>query len=926
MNRTVLFILSILSTLISQAQEIETYTVSGNFLNVSFYEFVETVESQTGLHFYYQEELTDSLHLNFGGINIRVKKILDEFLVPLGINYAYKNGNVFLFSANKIAKKLTFIVSSDNSNNPKSDPTIIKTDMEKRYLQGISDVSYDTLEVGNRYKAFANQNASVLGKITDAKTNAPIIGSTLYITEVESGFVSNMDGFFNFKIAPGHYTGIINYINKKEKILKLSIYSDGIFSIELDDKIIPIKELTVIRNRFDRKASMNMGFEHLETDILKKMPVLLGEQDLLKAVQMLPGVLSGGEGSSGFYVRGSNADQNLIYFNKVPIYNTSHLFGFFSSFNSNTVSDLNLYKSNIPAKFGGRLASVLDINAKKGNREHFNLKGGISPITGNVLFEGPIQKNKGSFVLGVRSSYSDYLLSRLEAPSYNKSSANFHDMTFSANYDFGKNNAISIFSYYSSDDFSLADINDYHYNNNGHSLIWKREFSSTLNGELSYVNSRYKYKASNSSIISRAYSQEYQLSHDEIKASINSYKFQNHSIKTGCDAILYQLNRGTIKPHSTQSLIPETPLGREKGIEAAFYISDQIEINTWLNANVGLRYSYFANLGPIIVNNYIPNTQKSPQNIESISQYENNQLSKSYTHPELRLALNAALTNLSSVKLAFNQMTQYIFMMSNTLAISPTDQWKLSDKNLRPQRSNQISLGYYKDFLYPTINTSVEVYGKRIMDIAEYKDGADLIYNPHLEQDVLQGTQDTYGVEFMLEKLKGQLSGWLSYAYSRSLITVQGKEVWDQINNGMQYPSNIDRPHAFNLASTLKLNRRLSLATNVVYTTGRPITLPKSVFYIDNNPYIDYSDRNEYRIPDYFRIDASLNIEGSLKRNKLWHSWWSLGVYNMTGRKNAYSVYFKQQEGQLQAYKLSVIGVPVFTVTWNFKLGNYAND
>jgi hypothetical protein len=671
---------------------------------------------------------------------------------------------------------------------------------------------------------------------------------------------------------------------------------------------------------------MQMGFEHIATKTMKEIPVALGERDLLKVATLLPGVQTAGEGSAGIIVRGGTADQNLFYLNKIPVYNTSHIFGFFTAFSPDVVSDFTLYKSNIPASYGGRASSIFDISTRQGNKKKLFGQGGISPVTGHFELEGPVFRDKSSFVISARSTYSDWLLSKMRDVNLKKSNTNFYDFTAGLNSELNNENLLKLFGYASSDRFTLSTTDDYNYANNGGSVSWKHLFSSSLTSDFSAVFSQYWFSHNDKKNVSEAYTHKYVLNHSEFKADFNYLTAANHKIQFGAGTIFYDLDRGDILPYGEESTRITVKLGKEKGIESAVYVSDDFPVSPKLAVQGGLRYSFYGLLGPFEINEYNPGKTKNPENMTGTRFFDRNKFVKTYSGPEFRVAMNYKLGSEKSLKASYNRIRQYIFMLSNTMAISPDDQWKLSDYYLKPPVCDQISLGYYHDISEKGLSSSIEIYQKWVNDIVEYKDGISFISGERTEMQLLQGTQNSYGVELMIKKNTGKLTGWLSYCYSKSSILVNSNIPEDRISSGKRYPSNYDRPNSLNLVTNMRYSRRFSFSANLVYSTGRPITYPVAVYKYENKYLLYYSGRNQYRVPDYFRMDCSINMEGNLLAKKSVHSSWMLNVYNLTGRKNAYSVYFESKEGRIQGYKLSVFAQPIITLSWNFKFGNYASE
>lgn len=587
------------------------------------------------------------------------------------------------------------------------------------------------------------------------------------------------------------------------------------------------------------------------------------------------------------------------------------------------IRDFSIYKGNVPVNYGGRLSSVFNILTRKGNNKAFTAHAGISPVSANATVEGPIRRDHSSFLISGRSSYSDWILNRMEDPQIRDSEAFFYDFAGSVNLQPNENNAVNVFYYQSYDQFRYSTLSDYEYANRGGSLSWEKHISPALSSKVTGTSSIYKFANTDQSEISRAYTHEYMLNHNELLTEFQWIPSLKHRIDFGGSLIYYRLDRGTVEPYGAASIRNQVDLGFEQALEGGIFLSDNIDITNWLTLYAGARYSLYSMLGPKTVMLYEKGKPKSENSLIDSLEFGDFESLNFHSGPEFRMAVNMKGGPNTSFKLSFNQMRQYLFMLSNTVTISPTDQWKLSDYHIDPQSSYQATGGVYHIFPRLGLSSSVELYYKYSKDIVEYKDGADFITSPLTETVVLQGLQKAYGIELMLQKTSGRLDGWISYTHSRSEMLVQGDNEFESINNGDPYPSNFDRPHVLNVVANYNINRRFSVSSNLVYMSGRPVTYPTSLYYINNVAYIDYYARNQFRIPDYFRIDLSLNIEGNLKADKLMHSSWSLNVYNLLGRNNPQSIYFVPQEYFIKGYSFSVIGVPVFTISWNVKLGNY---
>jgi hypothetical protein len=906
-------------------QHSDSAVVSGNFINTPFEDVVEAIEKNTVLKFFYLHDWVKNITITFSGTNIQIAHVLNDQLKNTNLAFFIDDNYVYIFPKDGILlEPPEYIVSQVRAE--ERDTLNGLTETERKYFEGSKKALIEILEIGDKHKANKGVKCIISGKIIDQSNEEPLIGATVFIEELKAGAVTDIDGRFKIILPPGKFKAVINYMSMKQQEYYLQVYSSGQINIEMRKELIEIDEITISANRNDNIRGIHMGYERISAKTIKEIPVVFGEKDILKVAQMLPGVLNVGEGSSGFNVRGSSSDQNMFYFNKVPVYNTSHLFGFFTSFNPDVINDFTLYKSNIPASYGGRLASVFNITTRQGSKKKFFGQGGISPITGHFSLEIPAIRDKVSIVVSGRSSYSDWILNKIKDPDIRKSSAFFYDGTFSVNAEINDKNMFKAFGYISRDRFSLSSINDYNYSNTGSSLVWKHLFSSSVTVDAALLYSGYTFENVNKTNLSTAYIQNYDLDHFEFRTDFSLINKADHKIEFGTSGIFYNLNRGDISPYGEESKRTPVNLGKETALECAFYVSDEFTIFKNLTVLSGLRYSLFNQYGPAVINKYYSKKLRTTANIKETQSYKKGDLIKSYSGPEYRVAFNYILSSNNSLKMSYNRMYQYVFMLSNTIAISPDDKWKICDYHISPPVADQISVGYYRNFANGSIKANIELYHKWINNQVEYKDGTDFTSPDPIETQVLQGKQRVNGIEMMFSKNVGKTTGWLSYCFSRSLIKVDGGEEALQINYGVEYPSNYDRPNSLNLVLNHKVNRRVSLSTNFVYATGRPVTYPVSVYYSEGQEMLLFSKRNEYRIPDYTRLDLSVKLEGSLFKKKVIHSYWTLNLYNALGRKNAYSVYYSAQNGKVTGHKLSIFGVPLLTISWNYKFGNYLND
>ena len=903
--------------------------ISGDFNDLPFEEFTRVVEEQVPVRFFYRKEWTGDLRISASGEKMELYKILSDHLSRKNLYYFFSDDQrIFITRDNPLITVLPDYAGIHEATGQSDDSMAARqlTEAEMLYIEGRRKSTMKTIYIGNSSDQINGQGAVINGNIKDTETGEALVGATIFVQELSRGFITDINGYFTISIPRGSYTFRFNCLGMQELQYKIEVLSSGGIDIEMSKRLYPIDEITVKSTEYHNVRGMQMGFTQISIKNIKEIPVVLGEKDVLKVVQMLPGVQTTGEGSAGINVRGSAADQNMFFLNTIPVYNTSHLFGFFSAFNPDIIRDFSFYKSNLPTKYGGRLASVIDISSRQGNNKNFTARGGISPITAKVAVEGPIVKDKSSYILSVRSSYSDWILKRMEDPDLRNSNAQFYDLAAGINTKLNDRNLIKVFGYYSNDRFRLASTEEYKYSNAGASLDWWHQVSSILSANTSFAMTRYQFDHQNNSLHLEAYQHDYRIDHYEIKSDFTWISGYRHKVMFGGNAILYDIDRGEILPLGEESSRKPVSLGKESGIEGAIHIADQVQISDRISIYAGLRYSFYAYMGPQTVYDYAQDNPKVPEFIEDSLNFSQGEIIRFYSGPEIRASATFLTGSNNSIKVSYNKTRQYLYMLSNTIALAPTDQWKLADYHIRPQSADQVSIGFYQDFNRKFLNLSAEVYYKKADDIVEYKDGANFISSPQIETEVLQGKQKAYGIELMMKKNAGKLSGWLSFTYARSLMKVDGKNYWEQINQGNWYPSNYDIPVALNGVMNLRANRRLSFSSNIVYHTGRPITYPVTIFQMEDNRYVSYSGRNEYRIPDYFRIDLSVNLEGNLKSRKFWHSYWMLNIYNLTGRKNAYSVFFKNEDGKIQGYKLSIFSQPIITLSWNFKLGNYASD
>lgn len=746
-----------------------------------------------------------------------------------------------------------------------------------------------TYQIGDRGSESASGKAYLSGYVRDAVTGEPVVGVSLVDNTTRSYAQSDAHGFYKILLPVGKTVLDVSGYSLEDTKVHLQVYGEGSLDVVVKEKVYALSGVVVSAENTNKVRTSQMGIEKVRMDRVKNVPMVFGESDVVKIILTLPGVKSVGEASSGFNVRGGATDQNLVLFNGGTVYNPSHLFGVFSGFNPDIVSDIELYKSSIPVEYGGRISSVLDVNSREGNNKNLTGSLGVGLLTAKGHIEGPIGK-KTTFIAGARATYSDWLLSMLPQDSeYNDGSASFYDVTAGITHKFNEKNSIHINGYWSVDDFRFSADTSYNYTNANGSLKWKSNFGEKTSMELTAGYDHYDYATIDKFNPLAAYEMSFKIEQMFGKLKFKSLLSEKHTLTYGADAISYDLAPGSYLPYGGESLVVPDIIPNETGIEGAAYLSDSWSISDRVSLDFGVRYSMFDS-------------------------------DEMYHGPEYRLSGRVMLSDKVSFKAGINSMRQYIHMLSNSISVSPTDIWKLSDKKIKPQEGWQVAGGFYASLFNNKVEASIEGYYKEMDNYLDYKSGAVIIMNKNIADDVIITQGRAYGAELMLKKSVGKLNGWLSYTYSKTQLRERDERGVNAINGGKWYDASYDKPHDAKLVANYKFTHRVSISANADYSTGRPITVPVARYEYGGGYRLYYSDRNSYRIPDYMRIDAALNIEPTHKLGAFTHFSFSIGVYNVTGRKNVYSVYFDTDaDGQIQGHKLCIFGAPIPYVNFNFK-------
>jgi hypothetical protein len=768
--------------------------------------------------------------------------------------------------------------------------------------------------------------STITGNIKDDATGEGLVGAAVYVPGIEKGTNTNVEGDFSLTLLKGDYLFQISMIGYETQSFNVHVIGDGNMKIRLVENSLQLSEITITGEAPDQNVkSTDIGKQVLSIKYIQELPAFVGEVDIIKSITLLPGVSTVGEASSGFNVRGGGSDQNLILLGGATLYNPSHLFGFFSSFNPEVISDVTLYKGGIPAKYGGRGSSVLSLKYKNGDYNKWQGTGSIGLISAKASLEGPIIENKISLVLGARTSYSDWLLKSVKNPDINNASASFYDLNARLSYIVNNRNKVAYSFYRSSDDFSFSDDNSLSWSNENQVFEWDYSSGDIFSYEFSLIKNQYKYSIYDHKSTNQ-YDLDFSIDNNQVNFNTDLKLFKGSFLNTGIQSTLIDINPGELIGIAPLTSINNSKLETERALESGVFADFNFEITKSLSISSGLRYNYYYYLGDHTVYKYEPFVPKGKDTIIDSTSYKKNEPIIDYSGFEPRISLRWSLNESSSIKAGYNTMYQYIHLISNTTTIAPTDIWKLSDTNLKPEIVKQYSFGFFKNLKDNSIETSAEIYYKDTDNVISYKDGAellvqgeDLVLNENIETELLTGVGKAYGLELYLRKKAGKVTGWISYTYSRSFIQIKGAYDSEEINDGEWFPSNYDKPHDFTTVLVYNFADNWSISSNFTFSTGRPVTYPAAKLKYEGNTLAYFNDRNGFRIPNYHRLDFSITYK-SPSRRKLWGGDWVFSIYNVYGRKNAFSVFFKDELGSPpQPYKMSILGIPFPSLSYNFK-------
>ncbi len=768
-------------------------------------------------------------------------------------------------------------------------------------------------------QAQQSEKSTASGYVKDSKNGEKLIGVNVYVKGTTTGTSTNEYGFYSLTLPKGKYELVASYIGYTPLIKEIDLRAGNVkIDFEISEQDIQLQEVVVKAEADDQNVKgIEMSVNKLDIKTIQKIPAFLGEVDVIRSIQLLPGVSTVGEGATGFNVRGGAIDQNLVLLDEAPVYNSAHLFGFFSVFNPDAVKDVKLIKGGIPAQYGGRLSSLLDVRMKEGNSKRFEMNGGIGAIFSRLAIEAPIVKDKASFIVAARRSYIDVLAKPFLDSDLRNSQFYFYDLTAKVNYTINPKNTVFVSGYFGRDVFGAGF--KFNWGNSTSTVRWNHLFSDRLFMNLTAFYSNYDYEIGFKDEVNRSrFDWNSNIINYSVKPDFTYFLNTKNTIKFGAQSILYDFRPGNAIITSND-ISSDISLDTKYALESGFYIDNEQKIGEKLTLQYGFRYSTFQYMGKGEAYEFgqeKPNTRRPVVSVKSYDQWETIQ---NYGNFEPRFSLNLELNATTSLKASYNRMVQYLHLVSNTAAATPVDVWTPSTNNIKPQLADQFAVGLFKNFRDNTYETSVEVYYKDLQNQLDFIDNADLLLNRFLEGDLLQGVGRAYGAEFYVKKSKGRLTGWISYTLSRTERQVEG------LNNDNWFPNRYDRPHNLNTSLSYEFNEYWSASANFVLQSGTPVTFPTSRVQVQDYiiPYNVEATRNNFRVPTYHRLDFSVTkINKKKKPNQRWESNWVFSVYNAYNRRNPFTIYFRRNQDvpvNTEAVRLAIIGSVVPAVSYNFK-------
>jgi hypothetical protein len=753
------------------------------------------------------------------------------------------------------------------------------------------------------------KTGTISGFVRDAGNGETLTGAAIFPKENPSaGIITNSYGYFSLTLPSGTYTIIVQYLGYKTMSVPLDLKENVKINFDMEEEPIAIKEVTITGEKSNNNVVSNELISKINVREIQNIPVILGEKDILKTIQLLPGVTPAGEGNSGFYVRGGGIDQNLVLLDEAPVYNPSHLLGFFSTFNSDAIKDITLYKGGFPAEYGGRLSSVVDIKMNEGNNKEFHFSGGLGIIASRLAIEGPIRKNKGSFMIAARRTYADIFLRFLPGTGADstakKSTLYFYDLNMKANWQFSDKDRLYFSCYLGRDNFNFGGSLGLNWGNITATTRWNHIINDKIFSNTSLIFNRYSYNF-NVAVGNNTMNVISQIKDWNLKEDLHYYLNTNNTVKLGFNSIYH-----TFVPSKVDSSVffHVRSMDNRYALENAFYISNEQTLTKHLKASYGLRYSLFSSLGPGTVYTY-----NDVSDVVDSASYPKGKIFNTFGGLEPRILLNYVINDSVSVKASYARTRQYIHLLSNTTSTTPFDLWIPSNINILPEIADQYTLGYFRNFSDNMFETSVEIYYKAFQNQIDYRDEANLILNNKVESQLVFGKGWGFGAEFLVKKKYGKLTGWISYTLSKT------QRQFKDINEGNVFPAKEHRPHNIAIVGMYELNPKLTFSATWIFISGNIVTFPSGRYFVDGNIVPYYTERNGYRMPDYHRLD--LGMTWLRKKKGRFESSWNFSIYNVYGRANAYAINFRpdpNDPAKNQAVKLSLFRF-VPAIMYNFK-------
>lgn len=758
----------------------------------------------------------------------------------------------------------------------------------------------------------AQTKVTLSGYVRDGKNGESMIGASIGIKELATGTLTNEYGYYAISVPPGNYTLVISYVGYEAQQKPISLTEKTTLNFELTESITTLEEVKITdKAETANVTDLKMSTEKMSVEMIRKLPQLFGEVDVIRTLMLLPGIQNAGEGTTGFYVRGGGQDQNLILLDEAPVYNASHFLGFFSVFNSDAIKDVEIYKGGIPAQYGGRLASLLDIRMKEGNNKKFSASGGIGTISSRLTLEAPIVKDKSSFMISGRRTYADMFLKMAPNKDIRDNSLYFYDLNTKVNYTVNEKNRLYLSGYFGRDNFAFANVFSLGWGNATGTLRWNHLYNEKLFSNTTAYFSNYDYALTIDAGVSN-FKWSSNMQEGGIKQDFTWYVNQKHRLQFGFQGAYRVFKPGKLEPTSNNSLFAKLESETKYGAEYAAYISDKHKLSSRISLEYGLRLSAYQNFGPGNVWQYQNND--SSQDTTGRKTYDRGEVYNTYWGLEPRLAGMYLLNDVSSVKINYNRTRQYIQLASNSTSALPTDIWIPSSPYIKPQISDQVAGGYFRNFRNNQYEASAEIYVKSMQNQVDFRDNAQVFFNERIESELRHGVGRAYGTEWMIKKQTGKTTGWVSYTLSRTERKING------LNEDNWFPARYDRTHSANFILTHQFSKRLSASFAWVYATGNAVTFPAARYQYNGQIVPLYTERNGFRMPAYHRGDLSATLNSKEKEKRKWNSNWNFSVYNFYMRKNAFSIYFRQNKDnpqQTEAVMVYLFGI-IPSVTYNF--------